>query len=97
MIVYGVALLSACLVLGMLLGEAIRRCSQCRGQCGRRRHCHVVSGSGEQLTPVQITGRGGSSGSGIKFWSAMYIPIVVAMASQAECCGCYSKAECWLW
>ena len=59
MIIYGVALLSVSLILGMLTGEALG----------------VMLG-------VDANVGGGAAGEGIKFWSAMYIPIVVAMAAQ---------------
>ena len=81
MIIYGVALLSACLVLGMLVGEYLGVLIGVEANvggvgiamlllvlaCNTKRLQHLVDGL---------------SGEGIKFWSAMYIPIVVAMAAR---------------
>jgi malonate transporter MadL subunit len=81
MIIYGVALLSACLVVGLYLGELLGNILNVDANVG---------GVGiAMLLLVVICSRKnfavfvqGESGSGIKFWSAMYIPIVVAMAAR---------------
>ncbi len=81
MIVYGVALLSACLVLCMLLGEALGVVLNVEANVGgvgiAMLFLVLASNSPRFKSLVE-----GASGSGIKFWSAMYIPIVVAMAAR---------------
>jgi malonate transporter MadL subunit len=81
MIVYGVALLSACLVLGMIVGEylgVILGVEANVGGVGIAMLFLVLASN----TPMFKSLVEGASGSGIKFWSAMYIPIVVAMAAR---------------
>lgn len=81
MIIYGVALLSACLITGLYLGDLLGSLLNVNANVG---------GVGiAMLMLVVICSRksfakfvDGESGAGIKFWSAMYIPIVVAMAAR---------------
>lgn len=81
MIVYGVALLSACLILGMLLGEVLGVALNVEANVGgvgiAMLFLVLASNSARFKTLVD-----GISGTGIQFWSAMYIPIVVAMAAR---------------
>ncbi|HAS49141.1 MAG TPA: malonate transporter subunit MadL [Gammaproteobacteria bacterium] len=81
MIVYGVALLSACLILGMLLGEALGVALNVEANVGgvgiAMLFLVLASNSVKFKSLVD-----GASGAGIQFWSAMYIPIVVAMAAR---------------
>ena len=81
MIVYGVALLSACLVLGMLIGEFLGVALGVEANVGGVgiAMLFLVLASN---SPVFKSLVDGASGTGIKFWSAMYIPIVVAMAAR---------------
>lgn len=81
MIVYGVALLSVCLVLGMLLGEALGVLLNVEanvGGVGIAMLFLVYASNSDKFKALTE----GVSGTGIKFWSAMYIPIVVAMAAR---------------
>ena len=81
MIIYGVALLAACLVIGMLAGEylgVIIGVQANVGGVGIAMLLLVMACNMERFKPL-VTGL---SGDGIKFWSAMYIPIVVAMAAR---------------
>jgi malonate transporter MadL subunit len=81
MIVYGVALLSVCLVLGMLIGEALGVALNVEanvGGVGIAMLFLVYASNSERFKALTE----GVSGTGIKFWSAMYIPIVVAMAAR---------------
>ena len=81
MIIYGVALLSACMVLGMLVGEylgVIIGVEANVGGVGIAMLFLVLACNSQRLKPLVD----GLSGEGIKFWSAMYIPIVVAMAAR---------------
>jgi malonate transporter MadL subunit len=81
MIIYGVALLSACLLAGVFVGDLLG------GLIGVEAN---VGGVGfAMLLLIFITDYlrkdlrlNHVSQHGIAFWSAMYIPIVVAMAAQ---------------
>ena len=81
MIIYGVALLSACLVLGMLLGEVLGLILQVEANVGGVgiAMLFLVLASNSKWFKSHMEG---AAGNGIHFWSAMYIPIVVAMAAQ---------------
>ncbi len=81
MIVYGVALLSACLILGMLIGEYLGVILGVESNVGGVgiAMLFLVLASNSALFKSLVDG---VSGTGIKFWSAMYIPIVVAMAAR---------------
>ena len=81
MIIYGVALLSACLVLGMLAGEYLGVLIGVEanvGGVGIAMLLLVLACNAKRFRPMAE----GLAGDGIKFWSAMYIPIVVAMAAR---------------
>jgi len=81
MIIYGVALLSVCLVLGMLVGEylgVVIGVEANVGGVGIAMLLLVLACNMERFKPMVE----GLAGDGIKFWSAMYIPIVVAMAAR---------------
>lgn len=81
MIVYGVALLSACLILGMLIGEALGVLLGVEanvGGVGIAMLFLVMASNSDRFKALTE----GASGAGIQFWSAMYIPIVVAMAAR---------------
>ncbi len=83
MIVYGVALLSTCLILGMIIGEALGVALGVESNVGgvgiAMLFLVLASNSKKFKTLVE-----GTSGEGVKFWSAMYIPIVVAMAARQD-------------
>lgn len=81
MIVYGVALLSVCLILGMIIGQALGvllGVDANVGGVGIAMLFLVLASNSEKFKTMTE----GAAGSGIKFWSAMYIPIVVAMAAR---------------
>ena len=81
MIIYGVALLSGCLLVGMLVGEVfgvLLGVSANVGGVGIAMLLLVLACSSTRLKSLVD----GASGTGIAFWSAMYIPIVVAMAAR---------------
>ena len=81
MIIYGVALLSGCMVLGLYLGELLGEIIGVQanvGGVGIAMLLLVLACS----TPIFKSLTHGKSGEGINFWSAMYIPIVVAMAAR---------------
>ena len=81
MVIYGVALLSFCMLVGVfvgdLLGEAIGVQANVGGVGIAMILLLVLSNlDSRELNLSQITEKG------IGFWSAMYIPIVVAMAAR---------------
>lgn len=81
MIIYGVALLSGCLLIGMLTGEVLGEVlgvSANVGGVGIAMLLLVLLSSSKRFKSLTS----GAAGSGIEFWSAMYIPIVVAMAAK---------------
>lgn len=86
MIVYGVALLSVCLLLGMLIGEALGVLLGVEanvGGVGIAMLFLVMASNSSRFKALTE----GAAGTGIQFWSAMYIPIVVAMAAQQDVAG----------
>ena len=81
MIIYGVALLSTCLVIGMLIGQALGAALGIDanvGGVGIAMLLLVLASNSVRFRPLSS----GAAAQGIAFWSAMYIPIVVAMAAQ---------------
>ena len=81
MIIYGVALLSACLVIGLYVGELLGLMLGVQanvGGVGIAMLLLVLASNSERCKPLVL----GASGQGIAFWGAMYIPIVVAMAAR---------------
>ncbi len=81
MVIYGVALLAACLVVGLYVGELLGQLLGVQANVGGVGIAMLllVLIAGSQRSRALVTGH---SGEGIKFWSAMYIPIVVAMAAS---------------
>ena len=81
MAIYGTAILSFCLICGLIVGKLIGLAIGIDANIG---------GVGiAMLLLILITGRLQSSGlmakpteSGVLFWSSIYIPIVVAMAAS---------------
>ncbi|MDE0876691.1 MAG: malonate transporter subunit MadL [Porticoccaceae bacterium] len=86
MVIYGVALLAFCLLTGTLAGDVLGRLLGIEANVG---------GVGiSMLLLLYFTSRARErwqlnelSQSGIAFWSAMYIPIVVAMAAKQNVAG----------
>jgi malonate transporter MadL subunit len=86
LIIYGVALLSVCLVIGMLIGEGLGvllNVDANVGGVGIAMLLLVLASNSDKFKSLTE----GASGAGIKFWSAMYIPIVVAMAAKQNVAG----------
>jgi malonate transporter MadL subunit len=81
MVIYGVALLAFCMLCGMLAGELLGAWMGVQANVG---------GVGIAMLLLILLGNLSSgklrlkqpTESGIHFWSAMYIPIVVAMAAR---------------
>ena len=86
MVIYGVALLSFCMLLGIILGEFLGRLFGIEANIG---------GIGiAMLLLIFLSDHlkkwfrlGEISEKGITFWSMIYIPIVVAMASKQNVLG----------
>ncbi len=81
MVIYGVALLSFCMLAGIFIGEMIGKAIGIDANVG---------GVGIAMLMLIIFSNSTSkryqlssiTESGVNFWSAMYIPIVVAMAAK---------------
>lgn len=81
MVIYGVALLSFCMLAGVYLGDILGKLIGVQANVGgvgiaMLLLIFLVNLSDKRL---QI---GAPTQTGISFWSAMYIPIVVAMAAK---------------
>lgn len=81
MVIYGTALLSLCLLLGLTLGEVLGWLAGVEANVGGVGIAMILLillterlRASRKLTPT--------SESGILFWSAIYIPVVVAMAAS---------------
>ena len=81
MIIYGVALLATCLVTGMITGEYLGLAIGVEANVGGVGIAMLLLVIACNLSRFKLP-VDGPSGEGIKFWSAMYIPIVVAMAAR---------------
>ena len=78
--IYGVALLGICFLTGQFLGEVLGKVLNIDGNVGGVGFAMlflIIAGSKAKkynwLTPI--------SERGIMFWSAMYIPVVIAMSA----------------
>lgn len=90
MIIYGVALLSICTLVGLFVGDllgVLLGVPSNVGGVGIAMILLIFGGS-------WLSKRGllaGKTEQGIEFWSAIYIPIVVAMAAQQNVLGALSS------
>ncbi|WP_309487260.1 malonate transporter subunit MadL [Bacillus sp. ISL-4] len=79
--IYGVALLSVCTLVGIFLGELLGKIIGIDANVGGIGFAIVllllITDNLKKKNKFHI-----KSQEGLKFWSAMYIPIVVAMAAQ---------------
>ena len=81
MVIYGVALLSFCMLMGVIVGDILGEIMGVQANVG---------GVGIAMLLLLVLSNLGSreftlkpiTENGIGFWSAMYIPIVVAMAAR---------------
>lgn len=86
MIIYGVALLSICTLLGLLIGDFLGAAIGVKANVGGVGFAMILllvvsehlKSTGRFIQP---------SSQGVAFWTAMYIPIVVAMAAQQNVLG----------
>jgi malonate transporter MadL subunit len=79
--VYGVALLAGCTLVGLFVGDLIGAAMGLEANVGGVGIAMLLL-----LTLTNLPGRtltpASPSGSGVQFWSLMYIPIIVAMAAK---------------
>ena len=81
MVIYGVALLSFCMLVGVFVGDLLGELIGVQANVGGVGIAMILllvlsSFDSEQFKLGPITEKG------VGFWSAMYIPIVVAMAAR---------------
>jgi malonate transporter MadL subunit len=86
MIIYGVAILSACLVAGLYIGELLGSFIGVQANVGGVGIAMLLLIFAQNL-PRKKPFASGVSAGGITFWGAMYIPIVVAMAARQNVVG----------
>ncbi|MBG6071642.1 MULTISPECIES: malonate transporter subunit MadL [unclassified Polaromonas] len=86
MIIYGVALLSICTLLGVLIGDLLGAAIGVKANVGGVGFAMILLLFFSEH--LKNTGRFvQQSSQGVAFWTAMYIPIVVAMAAQQNVLG----------
>ena len=88
-IVYGVALLASCYLVGVLAGEMLGRLLGVNANVGGVGIAMLLLILITHYTRDKIPMRPASA-EGIQFWSAMYIPIVIAMAAKQNVIGALS-------
>jgi len=81
MVIYGVALLAACLLIGNLAGDLIGKAIGINTNVGGVGIAMLLLLFINEFKELKIP-LTDATRSGITFWSAIYIPIVVAMAAQ---------------
>ena len=89
MIIYGVALLAFCLLVGVFLGELLGQLIGVRANVGGVGISMLLLIFLSYWAPVKEKLAEGAA-SGVLFWNAMYIPIVVAMAAKQNVIGALS-------
>jgi len=86
MIIYGVALLAICTLLGIAVGDLLGAAIGVKANVGGVGFAMLLL----LFVSEHLKGRGRfvpQSSQGVAFWTAMYIPIVVAMAAQQNVLG----------
>jgi malonate transporter MadL subunit len=81
MVIYGVALLSFCMLVGVFVGDLLGKLIGVQANVGGVGIAMLLLIFLTSLKSPRLQ-LGTPSRSGIHFWSAMYIPIVVAMAAK---------------
>lgn len=81
MVIYGVALLSFCLLLGLFLGSLLGSAIGVQANVGGVGIAMLMLIIVSNLSSYKFR-LAAPTESGINFWNAMYIPIVVAMAAK---------------
>lgn len=83
MIIYGVALLSGCLLVGLVAGDLLGWMIGVDANVGGVGIAMLLLLFSTSLSRVRFA-VGPMTRDGITFWSGMYIPIVVAMAAKQD-------------
>lgn len=86
MIIYGVALLSICTLIGLFIGEVLGALIGVPANVGGVGFAMVLLILGGSYL-AKHKPLAAKTEQGIEFWSAVYIPIVVAMAAQQNVYG----------
>jgi malonate transporter MadL subunit len=86
MVIYGVAPLSLCLLIGMFAGEVLGLLLNLQANVGGVGIAMLLLLFASNSKRFQSLTHAPSS-TGVEFWSAMYIPIVVAMAARQNVAG----------
>ena len=81
MVIYGVALLSFCMLAGMFVGDLIGVTLGVEANVGGVGVAMLLLLALSNLSSKEMA-IGPVTETGVGFWSAMYIPIVVAMAAR---------------
>jgi malonate transporter MadL subunit len=81
MIIYGVALLSFCMLVGVFVGDLLGELIGAQANVGGVGIAMLLLIVLSNLTKQEFR-LSEPTEAGINFWSAMYIPIVVAMAAR---------------
>ena len=89
MIIYGVALLCVCLLVGVFLGELLGQIIGVKANVGGVGISMLLLIFLSHWRPIKEKLADGAA-SGVLFWNAMYIPIVVAMAAKQNVVGALS-------
>ena len=89
MVVYGVALLAVCYLVGVVLGEYLGALVGVDANVGgvgiAMLLLILLSSLGDRRFTIKPM-----TATGVTFWSAMYIPIVIAMAAKQNVLGAVS-------
>ena len=81
MVIYGVGLLAGCMLVGLWVGRLLGHALGVEANVGGVGIAMLLLLFFTQFSPKSPV-LGPVSASGVSFWSAMYIPIVVAMAAK---------------
>ena len=81
MVIYGVALLSFCMLTGVFVGDLLGEVMGVQANVGGVGIAMLLLLMLSNLDSRELT-LGPITQQGVGFWSAMYIPIVVAMAAR---------------
>ena len=81
MVIYGVALLAFCMLVGVFIGDLLGQLIGVQANVGGVGIAMLLLIVLSNLSHQKFT-IGSATENGIHFWSAMYIPIVVAMAAK---------------
>ena len=83
MVIYGVALLAACTLLGTFVGEGLGRLLGIQADIGGVGFAMIALIAARAVLVRHGWLTQGVTG-GVAFWSSMYIPIIVAMAATQD-------------